>query len=542
MNCIYCGTPLSDIDYCTGCGADITILKRVARISNLLYNEGLDKARVRDLSGAIKSLKRSLEFNKENKDARNLLGLVYFESGEVVSALTEWVISKNMNPDDNLAEYYIDKLQSNKNKLDTINQTIRKYNQALVYCREDHDDMAMIQLKKVLSQNPKLIKAYHLLALLYLKHQDYEKARKLLKKAAFIDTNNTTTLRYLQEVELATGISTSLDVKRKKKYAKEKVDRLSGTVTYMNGNEMIIQPTTFRDSSAVATFINIFLGIVLGAAVVWFLVVPSTRQSIYEKANAQVTDANSQMAAQVSRVQGLQEEIDGYQSKVDAANKAKEEADKKADSYDEILQAANDYLANDMTKAADAFNQIEESSMTGKGQELYATLKTALADYVFTEAYNAGATAFASGDYKTAITQLKKATEAKTDDFNAWYYLAFSYRNNNDTKKANKIFRQIVQQFPTQAAAYNISSYITSDTSSGSSTTNATQGTTTGGTDTTNTAGTTDTTNAAGTTDNTTGAADTTGGYQDTTGNDTTGNDTTGDNGTADINNMFGIE
>lgn len=162
MNCIYCGTPLSDIDYCTGCGADITILKRVARISNLLYNEGLDKARVRDLSGAIKSLKRSLEFNKENKDARNLLGLVYFESGEVVSALTEWVISKNMNPDDNLAEYYIDKLQSNKNKLDTINQTIRKYNQALVYCREDHDDMAMIQLKKVLSQNPKLIKAYHL--------------------------------------------------------------------------------------------------------------------------------------------------------------------------------------------------------------------------------------------------------------------------------------------------------------------------------------------------------------------------------------------
>ena len=109
MNCIYCGTPLSDIDYCTGCGADITILKRVARISNLLYNEGLDKARVRDLSGAIKSLKRSLEFNKENKDARNLLGLVYFESGEVVSALTEWVISKNMNPDDNLAEYYTDK-------------------------------------------------------------------------------------------------------------------------------------------------------------------------------------------------------------------------------------------------------------------------------------------------------------------------------------------------------------------------------------------------------------------------------------------------
>ena len=100
----------------------------------------------------------------------------------MVSALSEWVISKNLNVPDNVADVYIAKLQSNKNKLDTINQTIRKYNQALLYCRQDNEDMAMIQLKKVLAQNPKFIKAYHLLALLYLKRQDYEKARKLLKR------------------------------------------------------------------------------------------------------------------------------------------------------------------------------------------------------------------------------------------------------------------------------------------------------------------------------------------------------------------------
>ncbi len=36
---------------------------------------------MRDLSGAIVCLKRSLKFNKENIAARNLLGLVYFETG-----------------------------------------------------------------------------------------------------------------------------------------------------------------------------------------------------------------------------------------------------------------------------------------------------------------------------------------------------------------------------------------------------------------------------------------------------------------------------
>lgn len=461
MNCIYCGTPLSGIDYCTGCGADITIQKRVIRISNLLYNEGLDKARVRDLSGAVKSLKRSLEFNKENVDARNLLGLVYFESGEVVSALTEWVISKNMDVPGNVAEVYIDRLQSNKNKLDTINQTIRKYNQALVYCREDNDDMAVIQLKKVLAQNPKLIKAYHLLSLLYLKRQEYEKARKLLKKAAFIDTNNTMTLRYLQEVELATGISTSLDAKKKKKYAKEKVDRLNGTVTYMNGNEMIIQPTTFRDSSAVATFINIFLGIILGAAVVWFLAVPAARQGLYEEANKQVKDANSKMAAQNAQVQDLQEEIEGYQSKVDEANQVKDEANRKAESYEEILEAANYYLAGDTGKAASAMSQISADSMSGKGKELYDSLEMALADYVFTEAYNAGMQDYVAGDYKKAIEHLKKATESKSDDYNAWFYLGYAYYNNKDNKNANQIFQEIIQKFPTQAAANNISALVT---------------------------------------------------------------------------------
>ena len=131
MRCIYCNTPLAAIDYCPGCGADVTLLKRIVRISNLLYNRGLEKATVRDLSGAIACLKQSLKFNKENIDARNLLGLCYYETGEVVLALCEWVVSKNMAPVDNAALGYIADLQNNKNQLDTINQSIRKYNQSI---------------------------------------------------------------------------------------------------------------------------------------------------------------------------------------------------------------------------------------------------------------------------------------------------------------------------------------------------------------------------------------------------------------------------
>lgn len=468
MRCIYCGTPLSSIDYCTGCGADVTLQKRIARISNLLYNEGLEKAQVRDLSGAIACLKRSLKFNKENVAARNLLGLVYFETGEVVSALSEWVISKNLNVPDNVADVYIAKLQANKNKLDTINQTIRKCNQALLYCRQDNEDMAMIQLKKVLVQNPKFIKAYHLLALLYLKRQEYEKARKLLKKAAYIDNTNTTTLRYLKEVELATGMSTSLETKHKKKYAREEtVNRLTGATTYMSGNEMIIQPATFRESSAVATFLNICLGLILGGAIVWFLAVPATRQSVNASANKQVTDANTKMAQQVAQVQGLEDQIETYQSEVEEANKTRDDANKKVDSYDQLLKATQTYLSGDQSSAASQLTEVDGDSMTGEGEKLYTSLNTLLQDYVFNEAYNKAGTAYMAGDYATAITEYTKAVAANPDSFDAINYLAWSYKNSGDAVNADKTFKEALQKFPAKAS--EIQPYIT-NASSGTTT------------------------------------------------------------------------
>ena len=54
--------------------------KKIMYQSNSWYNDGLRKAQVRDMSGAIVSLQQSLQYNRENIAARNLLGLVYYLS------------------------------------------------------------------------------------------------------------------------------------------------------------------------------------------------------------------------------------------------------------------------------------------------------------------------------------------------------------------------------------------------------------------------------------------------------------------------------
>ena len=96
MRCIYCNTPLAAIDYCPGCGADVTLQKRIVRISNLLYNEGLEKALVRDMEGAITCLKRSLKFNKENID--------YYYRGNISSNYLFNSLSRNYKY---ITEYYV---------------------------------------------------------------------------------------------------------------------------------------------------------------------------------------------------------------------------------------------------------------------------------------------------------------------------------------------------------------------------------------------------------------------------------------------------
>ena len=197
--------------------------------SNQWYNDGLRRANIRDLSGAVTSLKKSLQFNRDNIAARNLLGLVYFGQGEVAEALVEWIISKNIKSHENIADYYIKKVQETPSELEVMNQAIKKYNQCLTYCQQDGEDLAVIQLKKVVASHPTFLKAYQLLALLYLKTEQYAKARQVLRRAHKLDATNEITIRYMHEL-------TKLHNKKTAK-AKEEKDQ---TVTYNLGNETII--------------------------------------------------------------------------------------------------------------------------------------------------------------------------------------------------------------------------------------------------------------------------------------------------------------
>ena len=376
MNCMNCGAFLTDmdLDYCPNCGYNVLIQKKVDYLSKIFYNQGLEKASIRDLSGAIACLKQSLMYDKRNIRARNLLGLVYFETGEVVSALSEWVISKNLQPTRNLASEYINKLQANPNKLAAINETIKKYNHALMLCREGHEDMAAIQLRKILTQNSKLIKGYHLLALIQMKNGEWNKARRILKKAAKIDKTNTTTLRFLREVDEQTGVTTRLEKKKKGLFrsgTKENPD------TDILGSERVAQPTVYREHSKVSVFFILMAGIADGAVAFWLLAVPAIRQGIYQEANQQIVQYSESLASQGAELTKAQGEAKESGDTVESVTQELTTEQTKSESYQALLQAYMYYQQQNLDEAAVEIQKVHVDVLTDSMKSVYTTIRDA---------------------------------------------------------------------------------------------------------------------------------------------------------------------
>ncbi len=451
MVCYNCGCNLSEHDFCTSCGADVSQYKKVMYISNRFYNDGLESAKVRDLSGAVTSLRQCLKFNKNNIEARNLLGLVYFETGEVVAALSEWVISQNIRPKKNIANDYIEMIQSNPARLDTINQTIKKYNQALKYCDMDSFDLAIIQLKKVLSLNEKFIRARQLLALLYINNEQWDEAKAQLIKCASIDTGNTTTMRYRMEVdEMLTPVDGN---KSKRIRKKDDVD----IIRFKSGNEDIIQPAPGRNSNGLGIILNLMLGVCIGIACAWFIIMPARVNIAAGDYEAKIKTVNEQLDAKTAEIEDLKSQLDmtkGQLSDMQETIASYEGYDGSLNSLYAVIQAADAYLADpeNIEAVSEYLDAVEISELGEDSQEppvsLYNTLLTLAGSELAQKFYDTGYEAYSAGEYEVAIADLTKAYQYDPSNGDALYYLAQAYNHSGDEAHAVQMYRKVIEEFP----------------------------------------------------------------------------------------------
>ncbi len=462
MFCYNCGCLLTEYDYCPTCGADVKMYKKIVFTSNRFYNEGLEKAQVRDLSGAIVSLRESLKFDKNNIDARNLLGLVYFEIGEVGAALTEWVISQNSRPEKNLANEYISMLQSSDSRLSDMRLAIHKYNTAYSLCLQNNTDVAEIQLRGALSKNRQYVRAHLLLALLYMAGEKWERAENELQAALRVDHGNIQAQLYLQEVEHM------LEPEEGEKKPAKKNNK--DVIRYERDDELIIQPASVKEprNTGIGTLINILIGLVLGAAAVYFLVVPARVSKAGAEAQESIKDISSQLDVKTSTIQELENKIASLEKEKEALDSVIE--DYSGDNgmlteYDRLIVIVREYLVNknndETAKSLDEIRDtVDITTMPEEYQKTYRALLTLIGPALANTYYEDGMEAYRAEDYETAVDKLTRAFYYDESNADALFTLGNAYRLLGNYEDAISIYEQVVRTFPDTERATKSQQYI----------------------------------------------------------------------------------
>ena len=427
--------------------------RRLEQISNGYYNLGLSLAKERNLSSALNALSISLGLNKKNTDARNLYGLIQFEMGEETKALISWVISININPINNPAQNYLQKLRNKSAYLEKSQDAISKYNKAISQIKTVNYDMARITLKQAVDIRPHFVKAMLALALLDIREGKSSEAKKILENVLAIDRFNTKAITYLEEMKPLT----------EKNARKEKLSVIGSPVkkekTVENVNNGMPVTEIYKNYSGMFTAINVGIGLIVGACAMVFLYMPTMKVALNNAHNKEIVEISQQLNDVNLSIETLKSENEGLNEQVnkltEVNNTSTENMNYKLLQYVYFLGLIKEYNTKNYTRAAEIFSNLDVGQLTDVDNGLGISVTGIFAEMApkmreegpklllkVADGLNR------SGDFAGAIGYYDAALRISPDYVEAKYKKALAYKAMGDVDTANNLFTEIITNYP----------------------------------------------------------------------------------------------
>ena len=438
MKCLKCGRKIRAKGQCQSCGFNNIHIDKALNTANYYYNAGLEKAQLLDLSGAQELLKKALYYNKYHIEARNLLGLVYYETGQGGKAYIQWMTSARLNASDaNPAVGYVRQMKDHPAVFEVINETAKKFNQALSYAKQGSDDLALIQIKKVLSLTPKFVDGHLLLALLHMRAGDNKAAEMDLKNVLSVDRYNTTARRYLKQ----TGGNPETEVESAAAVI-QKPD---------SDNLKNVRPVDHYEDPNKETwkqFVYMLIGLAIGVIVMFVLVIPSVRAGASVDYNSLKTEYNETVDQKDSEISTLKQDkkaLKEENSSLKKSLKVYEGSDGEDSMYDCLIKANDAYQSGDYIKCADYLSQVDQDALPSTtSKNLYSSMEDAF-DKAASQLYESGMAYSQSYKYDQALQDLEDSYKYKKD-YNTLYELAMCYKQLNKGDGGKAYFYQIINE------------------------------------------------------------------------------------------------
>lgn len=452
MKCPNCGFEFFEGFHCPDCGVDVYVFHKARSASIRLYNEALGLAEEKDLSGAAANLEQSLLFDKNNVQARNLLGLIYCETGRIGDALKHWIISTSILPEGNAASGYIDYLQKNGREMEKCNDAIRMYNQAINYLKQGSDDLAIIQLKKSIDNNPDFLDAYNLMTLCCIEDKNIKRAQHFNDIVLRRDIRNPIALHYAQLI----GNSPAPSPLKKQEKAKSVV-----SVKKTDSNPPIPRYKRKEKTNSVLEkrdLLAFLAGIAAAAIVILVLIVPALNESKNTKIK-ELETAVENYAGETNMTPEEVLEMRTELTKLQEENKLLRSEENKQANLELLETAVAQMTDGDYEACVSTLDSIDTVSFNEEDLSKYNSVKTTAYPKAADAYYTKGKSQFLSNNFTEAKTYLETAlnytsNENFVDD--AIYYLAKIAEEDGDNDTAKKYYNRIISEFPESNQISNV--------------------------------------------------------------------------------------
>ena len=455
MKCPNCGFEFFEGCHCPDCGVDVYVFRKTRSASIRLYNDALKLAEEKDLSGAAANLEQSLLFDKNNVQARNLLGLIYCEMGRIGDALKHWIISTSIQPEGNAAAGYIDFLQKNAREMEKCNDAIRMYNQAIHYLKQGSDDLAVIQLKKSIDNNPDFLDAYNLMTLCCIEDKNTKRAQHFNEIVLKRDIRNPLALHYANLLGNTPAAPSPL-----KKAEKNKTPTAI-SVKKTDSNPPIPRYKRKEKTNSVLEkrdFLAFLAGIGVAVIVILVLIVPALNES----KNNKIKELETAVENYAGETDMTPEEVLAMRTeleKLQEENKLLRSEENKQANLELLATAVAQMTDGDFEACVTTLDTIDTVSFSEEDMAKYNSVKTTAYPKAADSYYTKGKSEFLSNNFTEAKTYLETAmnytsTENFVDD--TLYYLAKIAEEDGDAMKAKEYYNKIVKEYPDSNQITNV--------------------------------------------------------------------------------------
>ena len=352
----------------------------------------------------------------------------------------------------------LDEFAQNYEKTDKVINSVALYNKAIEYLKSGNEDIAMIELKKVVSTNPNFYEAVNLLGLCYAYTNQLDKAEELFTSIVERENNAIKAADYLNFISISEDDSA-------KKYGRVKNARNEG-----NSIKAVKQPlkkNSINDKNIMAentvlekigsklmkpnfsVILNIFSVICLIASVIFFIAATkATKDAGAEAEPVAEPVAISQQKSTTTK--NSSKELITLKNQLDAANKKL----KQYEFSNQVSQVSTLYAQKKYIEAADRLMSLKVDDLTSDLKIKYDSMKDKVLLSAASQMTSEGNTLYKNKNFAEAIKKLEKVfTLGDKWDFadKALYILGKSYVEVNDLQKATITYEKLIKEYPKSA-------------------------------------------------------------------------------------------